>query len=50
MSTRTYYRYSAAFKQKVIKEIEEGILSIAEASRVYDISQQSLYNWLRDII
>jgi transposase-like protein len=48
MSTRIYYRYSAAFKQKVVKEIEEGMISIAEASRIYEISQQSLYNWIRD--
>jgi len=32
MSTRTHYRYSTAFKQKVIQEIESGALSIAEAS------------------
>lgn len=30
MSTKTYYRYSNAFKQKVIKEIEDGLISIAE--------------------
>jgi len=40
------YRYSTAFKQKVIKEIEEGLISIAEASRIYDISLGSLYKWL----
>lgn len=47
MSIRTTYRYSLAFKQKVIKEIEEGFISIAEASQIYDISQRSLYNWIR---
>ena len=47
MSTRTYYRYSNAFKQKVIKEIEEGLISIVEASRIYDISVGGIYKWLR---
>ena len=26
MSTKTIYRYSNAFKQKVIKEIEDGLI------------------------
>jgi len=47
MSTRISYRYSSAFKQKVIGEIESGILSIAEASRIYDISIGGIYKWLR---
>lgn len=45
---RKYCRYSLAFKQKVISEIESGKLTIAEASRVYDITGAStIYNWLR---
>ncbi len=48
MSTRTSYRYSSAFKQKVIGEIESGMLSIAEAGRIYEISRKSLYFWVRD--
>ena len=46
MSTKTIYRYSNAFKQKVIKEIEDGLISIAEASRIYDISLGIIYRWL----
>jgi len=42
MSTRTSYRYSSAFKQKVIGEIESGILSIAEAGRIYEINLNSI--------
>lgn len=34
---RIQYRYSTAFKQKVISEIESGKLTIAEARRIYDI-------------
>lgn len=47
MSTGTYYRYSNSFKQKVIREIEDGLISIAEASRIYDISVGGIYKWLR---
>ncbi len=42
------YRYSLAFKQKVISEIESGHLTIAEARKIYDISgATTLYKWLR---
>lgn len=42
------YRYSPAFKQKVISEIESGQLTIAEARKIYDIkSQPTIYEWLR---
>lgn len=41
-------RYSLAFKQKVITEIEEGIYSISESSRVYQVSTKSIYNWLKE--
>jgi len=39
MSTevRTFYRYSEAFKQKVIEEIERGEISISKAREIYDI-------------
>ncbi len=43
-----YYRYSLAFKQKVISEIELGKLTIAEARRIYDIGGgDTIYQWLR---
>lgn len=42
------YRYSTAFKQKVISEIESGKLTIAEARKIYDIkSSPTIYCWLR---
>jgi len=43
-----YYRYSVAFKQKVINEIESGKYSLRQAGQIYNISYQSLYNWLRE--
>ncbi len=45
---RIQYRYSLAFKQKVISEIESGKLTIGEARKIYDIkSSETLYKWLR---
>jgi len=41
------YRYSMAFKQKVISEIESGKYSLRQAGKIYSISYQSLYIWLR---
>ena len=41
------YRYSMAFKQKVITEIESGKYSLRQASKIYEVSDVSLYKWLR---
>lgn len=47
---RKYCRYSLAFKQKVVTEIESGNLTIAEASRVYDITgATTVYKWMRKL-
>lgn len=35
---RVFHRYSLAFKQKVVSEIESGKLSISEAMKIYDIA------------
>lgn len=40
-------RYSIAFKQKVISEIEEGKYTKSESSRIYGISPGSIYYWLK---
>ncbi len=43
-------RYSQAFKQKVIKEIEEGKLSISEARELYDIGGGStIQRWMKKL-
>jgi len=48
MKDRVIIRYSAAFKQKVVQEIESGQLSLAEARRIYDISgTHTIQRWLR---
>lgn len=45
---RVTYRYSEAFKVKVIKEIETGRLTISQACRLYEIhGGNTIYIWLR---
>ena len=41
------YRYSMAFKQKVISEIESGKYSLRQSSKIYNVSDVSLYKWLK---
>jgi transposase-like protein len=40
-------RYSEAFKQKIIAEIESGKYNPYQASRVYDISDYIVRHWLK---
>jgi transposase-like protein len=43
-----YIRYSRAFKQKVVEEIEAGELTIAKAQRVYDIrGGETIQKWIK---
>jgi transposase len=43
-------RYSHAFKQKVVSEIENGTLSISQAQRVYGIAGgATVQTWLRQL-
>lgn len=45
-----FSRYSLAFKQKVVKEIESGKLGIEEARKLYDIKGGStIQSWLRGL-
>jgi transposase-like protein len=46
--SRTVFRYSLAFQQKVVKEIESGELSIGDARRLYDIrGSETIQKWIR---
>jgi transposase len=46
--TRTITRYSKAFQQKVVTEIEIGKLTIAQARKIYDIKGSGTINyWLK---
>jgi transposase-like protein len=40
-------RYSIAFKQKVISEIEEGKYTQSESGKIYGISQGTIHYWLK---
>ncbi len=40
-------RYSIAFKQKVISEIEEGKHTQSECGKIYGISQGAIHYWLK---
>lgn len=50
ISIRTINRYSTAFKQKVIKEIEEGKFSIEGARKLYGIKGGgTIQTWIKKI-
>ena len=45
---RAVRRYSIAFQQKVVREIESGEISIGDARRLYNITgNDTVQNWLR---
>ena len=41
------YRYSSAFKQKVVIEIESGVYTVGEVERIYGVTRATIYEWLR---
>jgi transposase-like protein len=44
------YRYSSAFKQKVVSEIESGQLTIAQAQKLYDIKGgDTIQKWIKKL-
>ncbi len=46
--SRTIKRYSIAFQQKVVCEIESGELRIGDARRLYDITgSETIQKWIR---
>jgi len=48
--SRTVKRYSIAFQQKVVGEIESGELSIAGARHLYDITgKETIRNWIKKL-
>lgn len=40
-------RYSAALKERIVKEVEAGKLSRAEASRAYGVNYGTLWGWMQ---
>lgn len=48
MREKMLNRYSRAFQQKVVKEIEEGKISISEAQKLYNIPGSStIQKWIK---
>jgi transposase len=43
---KTRRRFTEDFQREVVKEFEEGSLSVVQLSRLYSISYQSIYNWI----
>ena len=47
---RVIHRYSVAFRQKVVSEIEKGELTVRDAQRIYDIRGGStIQSWIRKL-
>ena len=50
LCNRITKRYSEAFKQKVVSEIESGLYTISQAQQLYRIgSNSTIRNWLREL-
>ena len=50
LENRIFKRYSQSFKQKVVGEIESGILTIDQAQKLYRIgSNSTIRNWLKQL-
>jgi transposase len=46
--TEPLRRFSEGLKLRIVKDVESGKLSIAEASREYETSKQSVKSWLSE--
>lgn len=45
-SLRPLRVFSESLKRKVVSDIESGKVNVATVSREFNVSQQSVYNWL----
>ena len=43
---RRQRKFSEDFKLKIVKEYESGEFSVVEMTKIYDISYQTIYNWI----
>jgi len=43
---RTRRIFSDTFKRQRVKEIDRGLVSVTEVSKLYSVSKQSVYRWL----
>lgn len=45
---KKFYRYSQNFKDAVLKEVRANKLSVVEISKLYRISNATVYKWMRN--
>lgn len=43
---RRHRIFSDTFKRQKVKEIDSGLVSVTEVSRLYEVSVQAIYKWL----
>jgi len=43
---RTPRQFTEEFKRHVVREFEQGSLSVIQLSRVYNVANQQIYNWI----
>jgi transposase-like protein len=43
---RTVRVFSDAFKRRRVKELDQGLYTVTEVSRLYEVSTKSVYRWL----
>jgi transposase len=43
---KTHRRFTEDFQREIVKEFQAGTLSVVQLSRLYQISPQTIYNWI----
>ena len=43
---KSHRRFSEDFKRKIVTEYEQGSLSVVQLSRLYNVSNVQIYNWI----
>lgn len=44
-SDRRYRRFSTTFKKEKVELLDEGKISVKALSKIYEVSETSIYNW-----
>lgn len=43
---RTHRQFTEEFKRQVVQEFEKGSMSVGQLSKVYNVANQQIYNWI----
>ena len=43
---RTHRQFTEEFKRQVVKEFETGKFSVSQLSKLYNVANQQIYNWI----